>query len=59
MRDSVVKDGTVKTIQLDRSQTQLLHDVKFKDELDIKTTKEFVKTSHDQEVTAMPFATED
>ena len=46
--DGIVKDDTVKTIQLDPSKAQLLHDIKLKDNLDIKTIREFIKTSYDQ-----------
>ena len=39
VRDGIAKGGTIKMIQFDPSRSQLLHEITFKDQSDIKTTR--------------------
>ena len=57
--DTIVKDSKIKAIQLHPSKSQLLYEIMFKDQLDIKTTREFVKTKENEEVIDIPHTTED
>ena len=59
MLDSIVKNSKIKAIQLDPSKSQLLYKITFKNQSDIKTTRESIKTKEDEEVTDIPYMTED
>lgn len=52
-----MRDGKIKTIQLNPSRSQLLYDIIFKDQLGIKIVCKFVKTKDDEEVMDIPHVT--
>ena len=58
-RDGIVKNGKIKAIQLDSSKSYLLYEIMFKDQSDIKTIREFIKTKENEEVADILHMVED